>query len=223
MANLAMNRPEVIQSLIDGVDRYNPDNISILEEYLTTQCQNEEYDLMANLAALKLYQFNPHLTNDKVIINILVKALTAVPAPDFNLCLYLLTEPMIIDEPIQQLTSLQQLLEQSRFAKFWETFNSDPSYEKLVSNVSGFKKAIRNLVARVVSMTHQQISVQLLQSYLDLKGDDFTAFVKEQNWEVKDSIVQIPVNKDNEAKTVVIRENIKFEQLTKVIGYSNEI
>lgn len=55
MANLAMNRPEVIQSLIDGVDRYNPDNISILEEYLTTQCQNEEYDLMANLAALKLY------------------------------------------------------------------------------------------------------------------------------------------------------------------------
>lgn len=133
------------------------------------------------------------------------------------------TLAQIIDEPIQQLTSLQQLLEQSRFAKFWETFNSDPSYEKLVSNVSGFKKAIRNLVARVVSMTHQQISVQLLQSYLDLKGDDFTAFVKEQNWEVKDSIVQIPVNKDNEAKTVVIRENIKFEQLTKVIGYSNEV
>lgn len=55
MAQLAMNRPEVIQSLIDGVDRYNPDNISILEEYLATQCQNEEYDLMANLAALKLY------------------------------------------------------------------------------------------------------------------------------------------------------------------------
>ncbi|CAM0136200.1 hypothetical protein VKS41_005406 [Umbelopsis sp. WA50703] len=223
MANLAMNRPEVIQSLIDGVDRYNPDNISILEEYLTTQCQNEEYDLMANLAALKLYQFNPHLTNDKVIINILVKALTAVPASDFNLCLYLLTEPMIIDEPIQQLTALQQLLEQSRFAKFWESFNSNPTYEQLVSSVRGFRKAIRNIVARVVSMTHQQISVPLLQSYLDLKGDDFTAFVKEQNWEIKDSIVQIPVNKDNEAKTVVIRENIKFEQLTKVIGYSNEM
>jgi translation initiation factor 3 subunit K len=129
----------------------------------------------------------------------------------------------IIDEPIQQLTALQQLLEQSRFAKFWESFNSNPTYEQLVSSVRGFRKAIRNIVARVVSMTHQQISVPLLQSYLDLKGDDFTAFVKEQNWEIKDSIVQIPVNKDNEAKTVVIRENIKFEQLTKVIGYSNEM
>lgn len=47
-------RPEIIQSLIDGVDRYNPDNVSILEEYLGTQLQNEEYDLMANLAILKL-------------------------------------------------------------------------------------------------------------------------------------------------------------------------
>ena len=48
------SRPEIIQSLIDGVDRYNPDNISILEEYLGAQLQNEEYDLMANLAILKL-------------------------------------------------------------------------------------------------------------------------------------------------------------------------
>ena len=48
------SRPEIIQSLIDGVDRYNPDNVSILEEYLATQLQNEEYDLMANLAILKL-------------------------------------------------------------------------------------------------------------------------------------------------------------------------
>ncbi|CAG8557607.1 9130_t:CDS:2 [Ambispora leptoticha] len=86
------SRPEIIQSLIDGVDRYNPDNVSILEEYLTTQLQNEEYDLMANLAILKLYQFNPHLVNEQVIINILVKALTAIPNPDFNLCLYLLHE-----------------------------------------------------------------------------------------------------------------------------------
>ncbi|KAH8555998.1 armadillo-type protein [Umbelopsis sp. PMI_123] len=223
MAQLAMNRPEVIQSLIDGVDRYNPDNISILEEYLATQCQNEEYDLMANLAALKLYQFNPHLTNDRVTINILAKALTAVPAPDFNLCLYLLTEPMIIDEPIKQLTALHQLLEQSRYAKFWETYKSESAYEQLVAEVRGFDQAIRNVVARVVSMTHQQISSSLLESYLDLKGDDFAAFVKEQNWEIKGALVQIPVNKDNEAKTVVIRENIKFEQLTKVIGYSNEM
>jgi translation initiation factor 3 subunit K len=47
-------RPELIKSLIDGVDRYNPENVSILEEYLITQMQTGEYDLMANLAILKL-------------------------------------------------------------------------------------------------------------------------------------------------------------------------
>lgn len=129
----------------------------------------------------------------------------------------------IIDESIKQLTALHQLLEQSRYAKFWETFKSDSAYQQLVADVRGFNKAIRSVVARIVSMTHQQISASLLQSYLDLQGDDFTSFVKEQSWEIKGDIVQIPVNKDNEAKTVVIRENIKFEQLTKVIGYSNEM
>ncbi|CAO3573257.1 unnamed protein product [Mortierella alpina] len=48
------NRSEVIQSLIDGVDRYNPDNVSILEEYLASQCTSRECDAMANLAILKL-------------------------------------------------------------------------------------------------------------------------------------------------------------------------
>jgi hypothetical protein len=38
------------------------------------------------------YQFNPALAKEPVIVKILVKALTAIPAPDFNLCLYLLAE-----------------------------------------------------------------------------------------------------------------------------------
>ena len=54
VSNTPTSRPEVIQSLIDGVDRYNPDNVSILEEYLATQCSNREVDALANLAILKL-------------------------------------------------------------------------------------------------------------------------------------------------------------------------
>lgn len=38
------------------------------------------------------YQFNPASAKEPVIVKILVKALTAIPAPDFNLCLYLLAE-----------------------------------------------------------------------------------------------------------------------------------
>ncbi|CAG8648153.1 6896_t:CDS:2, partial [Paraglomus occultum] len=137
------SRPEIIQSLIDGVDRYNPDNISILEEYLGAQLQNEEYDLMANLAILKLYQFNQHLINDRVIINILVKALTATPNPDFNLCLYLLHESALADESIQKLLHLQSLLEQARYREFWNVYESDETYRILTSEAIGFENAIR--------------------------------------------------------------------------------
>lgn len=42
--------------LINGTDRYNPNNVGILEDYLYHQIRNEEYDCLANLAILKLYE-----------------------------------------------------------------------------------------------------------------------------------------------------------------------
>lgn len=54
MAAVHVDRPTPIQSLIDSVERYNPDNVQVLEDYLATQCKNGQYDLQANLALLKL-------------------------------------------------------------------------------------------------------------------------------------------------------------------------
>lgn len=42
----------------DGVDRYNPTNLSYMEEYLQSQVQSGEYDLLAYLAILKLCAFH---------------------------------------------------------------------------------------------------------------------------------------------------------------------
>lgn len=47
-------RPEVIDQLVDGVDRYNPANVNVLEDYLYHQIREREYDCLANLAILKL-------------------------------------------------------------------------------------------------------------------------------------------------------------------------
>jgi hypothetical protein len=65
-------RPELIESLVSGVgpclvvpprksrsqlyllDRYNPSNVGILEDYLYHQIRSREYDCLANLAILKL-------------------------------------------------------------------------------------------------------------------------------------------------------------------------
>ncbi|KAK3828637.1 MAG: armadillo-type protein [Benniella sp.] len=222
VSSVPASRPEVIQSLIDGVDRYNPDNVTILEEYLATQCTNKECDTMANLAILKLYQFNNHLINDQVVNNILVKALTTLPEPDFNLCLYLLSDQMANEEPVVRLIALQDLLEQARYTDFWKVYESDDIYKELTAEVLGFEDAIRANIANAVAMTFQSIELQSLQAYVHLKGQALSDFIQAQGWTETNGVVSIPVNKDNEAKTVVLAENIRFEQLIRVIGHSND-
>ncbi len=49
-----VQRPENIASIINGVERYNPEHIDALESYLNQQCENNQYDCEVNLAILKL-------------------------------------------------------------------------------------------------------------------------------------------------------------------------
>ncbi|NWI47668.1 EIF3K factor, partial [Picathartes gymnocephalus] len=66
--------------------RYNPENLATLERYVETQAKENAYDLEANLAVLKLYQFNPAFFQTGVTAQILLKALTNLPHTDFTLC-----------------------------------------------------------------------------------------------------------------------------------------
>ncbi|KAI9265978.1 armadillo-type protein [Sporodiniella umbellata] len=211
------HRPENIANVINGVERYNPENLSVLEGYLDQQCESSQYDCEANLAILKLYQFNPQIAKESAIIKVLVKALTAIPAPDFSLCLYLLAEHTEL-ESIKKLTELQQVLEQARYANFWQF-----DLTQWTKVVPTFENEIREVIARIISMTYQTVNASTLSGYIGLTGEAFEKFCAAQNWQRNGDVVQIPINKGNEAKTVVIRENIKFDQLTKVIGYSNEM
>ncbi|KAJ1035883.1 hypothetical protein NDA13_000541 [Ustilago tritici] len=95
------SRPEHIEQLISGVDRYNPQNLDVLHDYLAQQLDDGSYDLLANLATLKLYQFNPNDFNYVVVINILLKALVSAPLPDFNLCISLLGEAPLPTVPVK--------------------------------------------------------------------------------------------------------------------------
>lgn len=48
-------RPESIEALISGVDRYNPHNLPLLHDYIEAQLKGEyDWDCMAALAVLKL-------------------------------------------------------------------------------------------------------------------------------------------------------------------------
>ena len=83
------------------------------------------------------------MTNDQVVNNILVKALTTLPEPDFNLCLYLLNEQMVAEEPVVRLIALQDLIEQARYADFWKLYEGDDIYKELTAEVLGFEDSIR--------------------------------------------------------------------------------
>ena len=81
-------------------------------------------NLIIRVCDVHRYQFNPDLYNPDVVINILIKALTSSPFPDFNLCISLLDKrtgaPPNSDEPdplptlLPVLTPLHTLLQQQQ-------------------------------------------------------------------------------------------------------------
>lgn len=50
----APDRPEHIDAILNGLDRYNPETTAIFQEYVTQQCEDRTVDVYANLALLKL-------------------------------------------------------------------------------------------------------------------------------------------------------------------------
>jgi len=210
------------------------------QEYVDSQCENKTYDCYANLALLKLYQFNPHLTRDETITNILVKSLTVFPSPDFSLCLSLLpphtllksnttshTNPAAGDAPlseaVQKLNVLNNLLASADYSAFWTTLDSDDLYADLVADVSGFEELMRVRIAVAVSQSWRHIQKSVLEEWLNLRGKEFEHFVGEVcAWKIDGGLVKLPINKENEAKGTVIRENVKFDQFSRVIRRAYE-
>ena len=45
---------EGVEALLTGIDRYNPENTPVLEEFVDQQCSEGVFHLDANLALLKL-------------------------------------------------------------------------------------------------------------------------------------------------------------------------
>ncbi|KAI9678520.1 MAG: hypothetical protein M1822_007463 [Bathelium mastoideum] len=241
--DLAPDRPEHIDGILNGLDRYNPETTTVFQDYVAAQCENQTYDCYANLALLKLYQFNPHLTRDETITNILVKSLTVFPAPDFSLCLSLLpphilsphlssatgahSNPAVGDAPlseaVQKLSALNAHLCAARYDAFWATLDGDDLYADLVADVSHFEELMRVRIAAVVSQAVREVGRGTLEGWLNLQGKGFEHFVGEVcGWKVEGDAVQVPLNKENEAKGTVVRENVKFDQFTRVIRRAYE-
>ncbi|PSN62429.1 eukaryotic translation initiation factor-like protein 3 subunit K [Corynespora cassiicola Philippines] len=236
--DLAPERPEHIDVILNGLDRYNPETTGVFQDYVMQQCESQTYDCYANLALLKLYQFNPHLARDETITNILVKALTVFPSPDFSLGLSLLPPHVLaplstssqapaagdapLSEAVQKLNILKNLIESADYAAFWSTLDSDDLYADLVADVSGFEDLMRVRIAATVSQAVREVERSILESWLNQEDKEFEHFVGTVGWTIDGSKVKIPINKDNEAKGTVVRENVKFDQFSRVVKRAYE-
>lgn len=83
-------RADEVARKLKGIERYNPNCRPMLEEYVQYQIENRFYDFDANMALLKMYQFDPSNFQADKVADILLLALTNLPKPDFLLCKYLL-------------------------------------------------------------------------------------------------------------------------------------
>ncbi|KAK3168167.1 hypothetical protein OEA41_004613 [Lepraria neglecta] len=243
----APDRPEHIEAILNGLDRYNPETTTIFQDYVTQQCEDRTYDCYANLALLKLYQFNPHLTRDEPTTNILVKALTVFPSPDFSLLLHLLPPHILsptstssasgptpaagdapLSEAVQKLSLLNSLLEQANYSGFWATLDSDDLYADLIADVNGFEELMRVRIASCVGQGCREVERGVCEGWLNLSGKEFEGFVTEIcGWGIDHSdgstaVIRIPVNKENEAKGTVVREEVRFDQFSRVIRRAYE-
>ncbi|TGZ83330.1 ARM repeat-containing protein [Ascodesmis nigricans] len=224
------SRPEHIENILGGLDRYNPETVSVFQDYVQYQCENKTYDCLANLALLKLYQFNPHLTREETITNVLVKALTMFPGPDFSLCLHLLPpnilDPAISPEPladaVRKLTHLNTLLESASYREFWNTYEADDLYADLVADCAGFEDTMRDMIALQTGAVAREIRTEVVSGWLNLGEEELKAFGERLGWKVEGDVVKLPLNRENEAKTTVFRENVTFNQFQGVVKRAYE-
>ncbi|RDW86775.1 CSN8/PSMD8/EIF3K family protein [Aspergillus mulundensis] len=232
-------RPANIEAILSGLDRYNPETTTVFQDYVVQQCEDRTFDCYANLALLKLYQFNPHLLQPETVTNVLVKALTVFPSPAFSLCLALLpayTQPFPSSEAetaaaqtsdfvesVQKLARLSSLLESAQYAQFWSTLNSDDLYADLVADVAGFEELVRIRIAVEVGKAFREINAEVLEQWLDVRNSEaLEKFVTEVcSWEVDKSgsttVVKVPTNKENEARSEVKSERVGVDMFGRVI------
>lgn len=180
-------RSDDIQTLIDGVERYNLDNLEPLEEYLDQQIRAGGYDCLANLAILKLYQFNPQVQKTSVIMAALLKALTAVPADDFSLHLHLLPPYVLVQSPrstpdpelcvrVRRVHELYNALQSAQYAKFWRLIE-DEDEDSLIDDMilelgyEAFHSEIRYAIARELSTVMIVASMKTLRECLGFEED----------------------------------------------------
>ncbi|XP_065845144.1 eukaryotic translation initiation factor 3 subunit K-like [Oscarella lobularis] len=207
-----------IEHLLSSIDRYNPDNVDILEAYALEQAKTGVYNLKANLAVLKLYQFNPPLFKPEMVSLILLKAITNLPNPDYQLCFSLIHDSHQQDESLKVIAELSRLLETCQFQQFWTVLKENPD---LTKEIEGFEDSIRKFICHVVSLTWQTIRRETLTKLLgEISDPEVENFAKARGWKTTGETIFI-ANQEATVKPKNIVEKIQYDNVAGVMMIGN--
>ncbi|XP_065357288.1 eukaryotic translation initiation factor 3 subunit K [Calliphora vicina] len=210
MVTMENGQSQTIQEMLACIERYNPDHLKTLEAYIEDQAKNNTYDLEANLAVLKLYQFNPHMLNFDITYTILLKSLTSLPHTDFVMAKCLLLPQQMKNETVQTIIELADILERADFTLFWQRAEVNKS---IFRHIQGFHDSIRKFVCHVVNITFQTIRRDLLKEMLGgIEDSSVDKWMKQYGWKREGNLV-IVASQDEKIKTKNITEKIEFDNL----------
>ncbi|KAL6974664.1 Eukaryotic translation initiation factor 3 subunit K [Sarracenia purpurea var. burkii] len=208
-----------------AVNPYNPDILPDLENYVNEQVTSQTYSLDANLCLLRLYQFEPERLSTQIVARILVKALMAMPAPDFSLCLFLIPERVQMEDQFKTLIVLSHYLETARFRQFWDEAAKSLH---ILGVVPGFEQAIQAYAIHVLSLTYQKIPRSILAEAINIEGLSLDKFLEHQilncGWTLEKGpgrsqlTVVLPRNEFNqpELKKKSTPDGIPLEHITRI-------
>ncbi|KAH0455281.1 hypothetical protein IEQ34_015313 [Dendrobium chrysotoxum] len=235
-----------------AVNPYNPDILADLENYVNEQVLSQTYNLDANLCLLRLYQvsalllpfkqliyadtfvffllmaalnlqFEPQRMSIQIVERILIKALMAMPAQDFSLCLFLIPEQVQMEERFKTLIVLSHYLETSRFHQFWEEAAKN---RHILEVIPGFEQAIQAYAIHVLTLTYQKVPRPVLAEAINVEGLSLDKFLEYQaannGWvlEKGSSRTQLVVFPRNEFNHPELRKNtadgIPLEHVTRI-------
>ncbi|ESO12538.1 hypothetical protein HELRODRAFT_159094 [Helobdella robusta] len=215
---MAAELREKVAHIVKGLDRYNPENLPILEKYVVLTASENLYDLEAYLAVLKTYQFRPSLFNENIAVLVFLKALTNLPHSDFTLCKCILDLgklAQLIEEPFAKILALSELLETCQFDLFW---NSLDAISDRLLNIKGFEDSIRKFVCHVIGITFQVIKKSELKILLGgLTESQVNQWIATNKWKDKGDGYVFIANQEVNIKTKNISEKITFEGVAAVM------
>ncbi|GIY06592.1 eukaryotic translation initiation factor 3 subunit K [Caerostris darwini] len=212
---MARAMQETVALMLKGIDRYNPENLPTLEKYVELQAREGAYDLEANLAVLKLYQFNPTQYRLPVAQMILLKALANLPHTHFVLCKCLIDQQNLDHEEIKHIVYLHDLLETCHFKTFWDDMKK---VTKIVLGISGFEDSVRDYICHVVNITYNNIEKETLSTFLGGLNDyQMKAWMNKYGWKENGKNLIFISNQEENIKTKNITEKIDFDSVAAIM------